>query len=177
MLILGLMAVIFIAWFVVVMRYLSAIFSPEARKKIGEHKILHALWLVVSSTLVFLILFGEPRGNIRMARRAMTENSANQVQIAILNYETEYGSSPSGKTNAELVRELEGDNPRKIEFLSLRPSDKNIKGEMLDAWGRPLVITMTDPHHPIVESAGPDRKWGTKDDLKAVADPDIAGGR
>ena len=91
-----------------------------------------------------------------------------QVQTAISSYQTEYGVPPPGNDNASVVRALEGDNPRKIEFLTVKESDKNSKGEILDAWSFPLQITMTDPSHPLIRSIAPDKFVNIPDDLYNV---------
>ena len=91
-----------------------------------------------------------------------------QVQTAISSYQIEYGVPPPGNDNASIVSALTGDNPRKIEFLALKASDKNSKGEVLDGWGVPLQITMTDPSHPLIRSAAPDKFVNIPDDLDAV---------
>ncbi len=44
----------------------------------------------------------------------------------------------------------------------------NSKGEVLNPWGTPVRIIMTDPKNPIIQSAGPDRIWGTKDDINCT---------
>ena len=69
-----------------------------------------------------------------------------------------------------LIKILMGGNRRGIEFLTLKKSDINNEGEMLDAWGTPFRIDMADPQHPKIRSAGPDRKWGTADDLTRSVD-------
>ena len=69
------------------------------------------------------------------------------------------------RDNAHVISALEGQNIRQIIFISLNPRCKNTQGEVLDEWGTPLRIIMADPHNPVIRSAGPDKIWGTQDDL------------
>src|SRR5579863_3754577 len=109
-------------------RILVALFSPKLREIIRKRKLFHACWLA-ASILIVIMLFDAGGPHPGVARRAKTYALMEQIQTAILNYQTEYGVPPAGNDNAILIRVLEGDNPRKIEFLSLRPVDTNAKGE------------------------------------------------
>jgi len=69
------------------------------------------------------------------------------------------------------MKELAGDNPRKIEFISLMPQHFNEKGEVVDIWGTPLRLSVADPEHPVIQSAGPDKQWNTPDDMNWEKEP------
>jgi hypothetical protein len=158
------MAGVFIIPILFVGRMVSLMFSREGREQIRKRWWFYALWCLTSVFLVFGLLF-PGGGNLAAARRAITANRIDQLQTGIVSYQTEYELPIPGANNADIVKELEGENPRRIAFLNLRSSDKNAKGEILDAWGTPLRVTMTDPQHPLIQSAGPDRKWNTPDDI------------
>ena len=93
------------------------------------------------------------------------------IQEGLTAYETEYGVPIKTGNNASIIKILSGDNPRKMEFLSFNPSDRGKQSEALDAWRTPFLINLTDPLHPKILSAGPDRKWGTVDDMSTDDGP------
>jgi hypothetical protein len=146
---------------------IASIYSKGVRAKIKRHKWLFASW-GVSSLLCILILsaiVSAASGVIGTAKKARTIAEQDQIHTAILNYETEYGKPSPATDNAGIKRELEGDNPRKIEFINIKPQDLNDKRELMDAWGTPFRISVADPDHPVIQSAGPDKQWNTPDDM------------
>ena len=72
---------------------------------------------------------------------------------------------PETTDNTRLQKILSGDNPRKIAFLLLKPTDLNSTGEMIDSWGTPFRITYGPESTVHVISAGPDKIFGTTDDI------------
>ncbi len=68
-------------------------------------------------------------------------------------------------SNEAILRVLMGDNPEGFEFVSADNSFIDEQGRLVDRWGTPLRF------HPIsmvnieVISAGPDRRFGTDDDV------------
>ena len=104
-------------------------------------------------------------GNLRAAIRAKAANETNQIQTACLAYYAEYGQMPDSPENSRLIKSLTGDSPRKIQFLVLNPRDLNSKGEMIDPLGTPFRITFDADSTVHVTSAGPDKVFGTADDL------------
>gem|GEM_PF-1451224 len=83
-------------------------------------------------------------------------------------YFSVYNSIPTG--NAELVErilsgeDLSGKNPRKIQFLNFKPGAK-YTNEMVDAWGAPYQIKFLAQTNFIIQSAGCDHQFGSKDDI------------
>ena len=55
-----------------------------------------------------------------------------QLLTACESYQVEYRKWPQVATNAELVKTLGGDNPRKLEFLSLKPRELDAQGRYDD---------------------------------------------
>jgi hypothetical protein len=106
---------------------------------------------------------------ILAAKRAKLQNELNQVQTAFLSYYTEYAEYPVTSDNATLIKILTGltanENSRQIAFLTVKPSDENAKGELLDPWGTPLEMSVTHDGVIHLRSAGPDKIFGTADDI------------
>ena len=86
-------------------------------------------------------------------------------------YNSDFSTFPDRGDSIRLTKSLLGDNPRHMAYLTLKPDQMNSQGEIIDEWGTPLRIK-NDANHNRVQSAGPDRKWGTDDDLY-LADPDL----
>jgi hypothetical protein len=103
------------------------------------------------------------------AMEVRLKNELSQVQTAVLCYLTEYNVYPAATNNAAFVKILTGatkvQNSRGIEFLSIKPSDMNAKGELLDPWGTPLQLSLTPSGKLQARSAGPDKTIGTADDI------------
>jgi hypothetical protein len=97
--------------------------------------------------------------------RAEASHEISQILTACLGYYTEYGEMPESPENSQLVKSLSSDNPRKIPFLSPKSTQLNSKGEMIDPWGTPFRFTFASDSRVLVTSAGPDRMFGTADDL------------
>jgi len=151
-----------------------AIFSPELRKHMRKRWWLYIIWFVVS-IMIIGVLFPVSPGGIQVAKEAKTRAGISQIQTALLAYQTEYDKFPPGKDNATIIRELMSDSPRQIAFLNLKPADMNAKGEALDAWSTPLRISLTDAQAPVIQSAGPDKKWNTPDDITRQSEASPSG--
>jgi len=90
---------------------------------------------------------------------------ATMIRDACLNYAVEYNRLPPDSDNKRLTAALRGDNARQIPFLSLSKSQLNADNEMIDLWGTPLKITFQGSSGIQVTSAGPDKVFGTADDI------------
>jgi type II secretory pathway pseudopilin PulG len=121
---------------------------------------LTSIWVLISILLPNYGVYSP-----KAAFRAKASDQANQIYTACLAYKTEYGTLPENSENYRLIKILCGDNPRKIEFLSLIPRDVNPNGEMIDQWGTPFRITFDSDAKIHVVSAGPDKIFGTPDDI------------
>jgi len=116
--------------------------------------------------LAFLLTIGSMGlRNSAFDRRTRIYVLVTNIQTAILAYQTEYGIPPEAASNFRLVKVLTGDNPRKIEFLSLKPSQLNPDGEIIDPWGTPFQIRAGADGKVHMKSAGPDKTFGTGDDI------------
>ena len=54
---------------------------------------------------------------------------------------------------------------RRIQFLTIKPSDLNARDEMLDPWGMPIQLSVAADGTIHMRSAGPDKIFGTPDDI------------
>ncbi len=135
------------------------------------------LWKVGTGIAIALILvaliLAVPAGPavLGAARHAALEIRLEQIQTALLSYNTEYYIMPPATDNASLIREITGDNPRHIPFAIFKTSDLNTAGELLDPWGTPLRVTR-DAVHFHITSAGSDKVFGTADDVQANVELD-----
>jgi hypothetical protein len=124
--------------------------------------------LVIVLALISSIDLPGPRV-LLAARRAKLANEFQQVQVAVLNYDAEYSIYPVAADNATLIRMLDGTssegNPRTIAFVGFKPSDRDAEGELLDPWGTPIELSVTENGRLHARSAGPDKIFGTQDDI------------
>jgi len=90
---------------------------------------------------------------------------SDRIRSACLNYAVEYNRLPPDSDNKRLTVALTGDNARHIQFLWLTQNETNADGEMIDQWGTPLKVTFYDTSGIQVASAGPDKVFGTSDDI------------
>jgi len=84
---------------------------------------------------------------------------------AVRQYGQMFGGNPVGN-NAEITAALNGNNPRKINFISAEAGMRvNGNGELIDAWGTPYFFHQLSGSDMEIHSAGPDRVMWTADDL------------
>ena len=72
--------------------------------------------------------------------------------------------NPVGE-NAEITAALTGDNSLKFAFIPRRHPAINAAGELCDRWGTPFRFHQLSGTQMEIRSAGPDRKFGTDDDV------------
>ncbi len=141
--------------------------SPRKKPVVTIYGVV--VLLIVLALLAASVL--SPLGGIQLtaAKKMSMYNKFNQVQAAVLSYYTEYSVYPVAANSATLVRMLDGTsgvgNSRQITFVSFKASDLNAKGELLDPWGRPLQISVDSDGNIKARSAGPDKTFGTADDI------------
>jgi hypothetical protein len=138
--------------------------DPVKRRKLPL-LALGTLWVFLWATLVLLsyvacVLFPH-------ATRSTVETDAIMSSIgqAVDAYRQEYGQLPSS-VNRDLVDELTGQNAKGTPFMDFSPRRLNRAGEVVDAWGTPLRFEWLDGRSVQITSAGPDRTFGTPDDMK-----------
>ena len=98
---------------------------------------------------------------------ATVEGDANQLHTALRGYEADYGTWPPGDTVA-IMQALKGANARHVVYIAFTPSITAPDGTMLDPWGTSYRIDYPSPDSIRITSAGPDRQFGTSDDIQNV---------
>ena len=84
---------------------------------------------------------------------------------AIRQYGAMFGGNPVG-TNPEITSQLNGNNPKHINFLDASQGMRvNENGELIDPWGTPYFFHQISGTDMEIHSAGPDRIMWTADDL------------
>ncbi len=91
------------------------------------------------------------------ARTAKFNTDVENLFAGLQQYKENVGQYPMG-SNAELIKALQGNNPKKLIILVSRKAELNEKGEMLDPWGTPLRIYFSDAGI-LIRSAGPNRRF------------------
>lgn len=87
------------------------------------------------------------------------------VRHAVRQYGERFGGNPVG-TNPEITGQLNGNNPKHINFLNAEAGMRvNENGELVDSWGTPFFFHQIARMAMDIHSAGPDRILWTKDDL------------
>ena len=92
--------------------------------------------------------------------------------LGIQQYREFVGSYPTGN-NAAVVKALLGRTEKKVLILSIRRSDVNDKGELVDPWGTAYQFYFSH-NEVLIRSAGPNKAWEdssipTSDDLYRCA--------
>jgi hypothetical protein len=93
------------------------------------------------------------------------ETAVENMSRAIRQYGQMFGGNPVG-TNPEFAKQLGGDNPKHINFIS---TDAGMRldgnGDLVDPWGTPYFFHQISGSDTEVRSAGPDRVMYTSDDI------------
>lgn len=87
------------------------------------------------------------------------------VSMILEEYRRAFGAMPVGELNDEIVRRLQGENPKGIAVLPKSHPAISAGGELLDRWGTPYRFHPESAWDMTVRSAGPDRKMWTNDDI------------
>ena len=85
------------------------------------------------------------------------------LQLVVRDYRTALGGNPIGN-NAEIVKQLLGDNLKQAKHPLPPGTTLNGQGELCDRWGTPLFFHQVSRDKMEIRSAGPDRKMWTPDD-------------
>ena len=93
------------------------------------------------------------------------ETAVQNMSRAIHQYGQMFGGNPVG-TNPEFAKQLGGDNPKHINFIS---TDAGMRldgdGDLVDPWGTPYFFHQISGSDTEVRSAGPDKIMWTADDI------------
>jgi len=99
------------------------------------------------------------------ASSARAQAVVSLIETACMAYKIEYGAFPSTSENYRLVKILTTDNPRGIAFINVKSSDLTPNGDLIDPWKTPVRITFDSNSKVHAASAGPDKVFGTPDDV------------
>lgn len=89
---------------------------------------------------------------------------AGKVRGMVHDFHTLMGENPVG-TNAEIMQAMRGGNPRQAQLGPPEGMNLNGQGELVDQWNTPYFFHQLSRDVMEVHSAGPDRVFGTKDDM------------
>jgi hypothetical protein len=90
----------------------------------------------------------------------------NKVRHMISDYHTLMGENPVG-TNAEIMQAVMGGNRHQAVLGPPEGQNLNEQGELVDQWGTPFFFHQLSADHMEIYSAGPDKIFGTADDIVA----------
>lgn len=132
--------------------------------------------LVVMVIITFLVSVAVPM--YRKARShaliVKTEALISSLEAALSMYDTNFGDYPDsdGEGSSILVEELQGPVDSKYwkgPYMRFKSEDLDENDNILDAWKNPLRYEYPQYTHPkipyVIVSAGPDRRFGTDDDI------------
>jgi hypothetical protein len=91
------------------------------------------------------------------ARTKKFNDDVDTLFAGLQQYKENVGSYPIG-SNSDIVKTLQGNNPKKLIILVSRKAELNEKGEVLDPWGTPLRIYFSEAGI-LVRSAGANRRF------------------
>ncbi len=86
------------------------------------------------------------------------------VTILLEEFRRAFGAMPTGELNDEIVRRLQGENPKGIAVLPKTHPSISAEGELLDRFGTPYRFHPESAWLMTVRSAGPDKQMWTSDD-------------
>jgi hypothetical protein len=87
-----------------------------------------------------------------------------KIHRMIRDYHTVMGENPVG-TNAEIMAAIMGKNPHHAVLGPPEGQHLNGQNELVDSWGTPFFFHQISGDVMEIHSAGPDKIFGTSDDL------------
>ena len=97
------------------------------------------------------------------AAQAQVLADIDNLQLVVRDFRVALGGNPIGN-NAEIVKQLMGDNLKQVKLTLPPGTSLNGEGELCDRWGTPLFFHQVSREQMEIRSAGPDRKMWTPDD-------------
>jgi hypothetical protein len=135
--------------------------KKSSKNRVWTICVIAPLILLAALGAVYLLILPA----LRVAHHDKMADTESQIIIACYAYYAEYGSLPEVSENGRLMKILGGENPRAIGFINLQSGQLNANGEMIDPWRTPFRITFDPDSKVHVISAGPDKIFGTPDDI------------
>ncbi len=113
-----------------------------------------------SESITTSLLFSKPNDvSPRSARERI-----DLIEQILTHYERTFSENPAGASNAKIVKQLLGDNPLDLAFLS--PESNAIQdGKLVDNWGTPYYFHEVSRQQFDIISSGPDKERWTDDDI------------
>jgi hypothetical protein len=106
-----------------------------------------------------------------VAEHLSSSNTSVHEDLEILDallryYRRMYVKNPVAGVNEEVVDALTGKNERHLALISPQHPAISPEGRLVDKWGMPYFFHALSGEEMEISSAGPDRKFGTHDDVK-----------
>jgi hypothetical protein len=118
-------------------------------------------WIVVGIVAALLGQFLGPIAHRNPKTKEFeTRHGLESVRGAAYLYWKAKGRLPSMTDNASFTKDVLEAN------LVLVSSPLNAQHELVDAWGTPLKVSSPIDRTIFIDSAGPDKTWGTADDIQ-----------
>ena len=101
-------------------------------------------WVVISILILAAAVVGAFTVS-HVSKRAQAKHDVQIIALALDGFAHENGDYPKG-TRAEVCRMLRGEsingqNPRKLDYVEALPAEMNSIGEFIDPWGEPYRIS------------------------------------
>src|SRR5579863_322429 len=116
------------------------------------------LWAALG-VLAFAAVIAGGLAAFRAAKASEARHDVKVIALALDGFARENGNYPKG-TPGEICRMLRGEtvngqNPKKLDYVEARPYEVNGLGEFVDPWGQPYRMSVGPPAR--VYSCGPNR--------------------
>jgi type II secretion system protein G len=134
-------------------------------------EILVSLFILSFIAAISLPVLNKARNKALISK---TKAIINTVEAALSLYETDFGDYPEGDGNGSkvLVEKLQGpcnDDRWHGPYIRFKKEEIDEDGNILDSWKMPIIYKYPQTDYDnipfLLFSAGPDRKYGTKDDI------------
>ena len=120
---------------------------------------------VLVAALAVALVTGCGQVSAKTDPNAQFNKNAENLILGLQQYKEFTGAYPVG-SNMSITKAMTGQNEKKVLILSIRQSDLNEKGEILDPWGTPFRFYFSGDE-VLIRSAGPNRVWEDDDLLEA----------
>lgn len=87
------------------------------------------------------------------------------IEVIFQNYMLDNGVIPSSSENYLLVQTFSGKSLEGKSYFTPNSRVLNANQEFIDGWGTPLRIRIESKDKIVITSAGPDKVFGTPDDI------------
>jgi hypothetical protein len=134
--------------------------------------LVGSLGVLVAGFMVLPLLSQGTPYSTHYRHTMQTQVTVRTLATALGAFQSEFGSLPAGE-NGAVLRQLLGENPRKMPFVTppklynaaSGPAQfaADAEGRIVDGWNTPLRFKLGTTI--CIESAGEDRKFDTPDDI------------